>query len=128
MSDSYDSYSVYGPVARKIMRVLQPYEKYMDVPVKQDDSLCLYLTAEGGDEPELFAAVQVLRTGVRLTVYDPGADYHIFDRLPPGLMACYQGGNRFLFTRMSTSLLNAISRLLPALYGVYSLRRYFMSS
>lgn len=126
MTHRYDPLTAYGTVARRIMKILTPYEKYLRTMVKQEDSLCLYTHGYGGSEGSLFAAVQILSSGVSFTVYDPGKSYHsIFDCLPAKMKALYKGNYRFHFTRINDGLVAEIKDLLLALFGTYSLGKYF---
>ncbi|WP_118949499.1 hypothetical protein [Taibaiella helva] len=107
------------------MKILQPYEKHLQVLVKQEDSLCLYTPDVPGREGALFAAVQILSSGVSFTVYNPGNQYNIFDCLPDRMRSFYRGENRFVLTRISPGLIADINDLLLALFGMHSIGKYF---
>lgn len=125
MSDLYPLARTYNGIAKKIMKILQPYEKHLQVLVKQDDSLCLYTPDHPGLEGALFAAVQILSSGVSFTVYNPGSQYNIFECLPERMRSFYRGENRFLLTRISPGLIADINELLLALFGMHSIGKYF---
>lgn len=107
------------------MQILAPYEKYLTVLVRQEDSLCLYTQDLGERSGALFAAVQILSSGVAFTVYDPGADYAVFECLPVRIKAFYKGENRFLITRINAGIIAELKELLLALFGTYSLGKYY---
>ncbi len=125
MDETYAPYHVYKPVAKKLMRLLLPYEECLATIVKQPDSFCLYTKAQKGKDAVLFAAVQIVKNGVAFTVYNPDRHTDIFNYLPKQLKRSYQGSNRFLITKVSAELIRECQELLSALFGLYHLGKFY---
>lgn len=109
----------YLKVLKELIVLLRPYETRFTVAVLQEDSFCLYTGNPVEAQSELFAAAQIMKNGVALTLYLPSRERRSLYEILGVLSEFKTGINRFTFTKLPGDLKSELKQLISFLFMVY---------
>jgi hypothetical protein len=119
MKNMLDYDTDYRRTLKTLTALLRPYEQGLTVVVRQKDSFCLYTGSPVDIKSVLFAAVQIMKEGVVLTVYGTPVEMRSYYEIPERLLEFKTGDNRFTFIKLSRELRNDLKLLFSHLCKIY---------
>lgn len=113
----------YSKTFNALVILFRPYEQSLTVVVRQEDSYCLYTGNPKDTKSVLFAAVQVMKEGVVLSLYQPLDELLSRYKIPERVLRFKTGDNRFTFIKFPYDLRNDLKQLFSRLYAIYYLEK-----